>query len=113
MFSNLAKLAARSLCELPRACQECLVKAREMERAGLLKFPADAGLLAEPARTVPTREEIAEAIYLVLPLRTENGEPRPFAEIIDPVRRHHLREADAVLALLADQPSVAESKAQA
>src|SRR5690625_1294065 len=58
---------------------------------------ADAGLLAQPARTVPTREEIVDVI-----LDThlfDGGTP--------------IDTADAILALMAEQPTVAEVQAQA
>src|SRR5690625_623265 len=58
---------------------------------------ADAGLLRDPARTVPTREEIAVAIM--------QADREPHSD--------YTPQADAVLALMADQPTVAEVKAEA
>lgn len=60
---------------------------------------ADAGLLAEPARTVPTREEIVAAVGDI------DAESWP-----NPASTEEI--ADAVLALMADQPTVTEVKAQ-
>lgn len=62
---------------------------------------ADAGLLAEPARTVPHRDEIAAAIAAGY----EPDDPTP--------NRHDYRAADAVLELMVDQPTVAEVEARA
>jgi len=61
---------------------------------------ADAGLLAEPARTVPTREELVEAVSDI------DAESWP-----NPASTEEI--ADAILALLAEQPTVAEVKAAA
>lgn len=61
----------------------------------------DAGLLAEPSLTVPHRDEVAAAIAAGY----EPDDPTP--------NRHDYRAADAVLALLAGQPTVAEVQAQA
>lgn len=73
---------------------------------------ADAGLLAVPARTVPTRDEIADALfqwntlddpYFVIYGRSgDDSEGNPYYPI-----------ADAVLTLLTNQPTVNEAKAQA
>lgn len=63
---------------------------------------ADAGLLAEPARTVPTRDEIVDALVMSPLADTAGTDLAPFN-----------RAADAVRALLAGQPTVAEVKAQA
>src|SRR5690625_2299313 len=62
---------------------------------------ADAGLLAQPARTVPTREEIGEVVCAKSHYDGNCGCGRDD------------RTADAILAILAGQPTVAEAKAQA
>lgn len=61
---------------------------------------ADAGLLAQPARTVPTREELVEAVSDI------DAESWP-----NPASTEEI--ADAILALLAGQPTINEAKAQA
>src|SRR5690625_382803 len=63
---------------------------------------ADAGLLHEPARTVPTREQIVDVLVMSPLADTAGTDLAPFN-----------RAADAVLALMADQPTVAEAKAEA
>src|SRR5690625_3500596 len=60
---------------------------------------ADAGLLAQPARTVPTREELVEAVSDI------DAESWP-----NPASTEEI--ADAVRALLAGQPTVAEVQEQ-
>ena len=61
---------------------------------------ADAGLLREPARTVPTREGLVETVSDI------DAESWP-----NPASTEEI--ADAIHALLAGQPTVAEVKAQA
>lgn len=68
---------------------------------GLLSAAEIAQTQAEPARTVPTREEIGEVVCAKAHYDGNCGCGRDD------------RTADAVLALLADQPTVAEIKAQA
>lgn len=60
---------------------------------------ADAGLLREPTRTVPTRNEIAEVAE---PVKIDSD------GMLTPRTAHEI--ADAVLALMADQPTVAETE---
>ena len=64
----------------------------------------DAGLLAEPTRTVPTREEIAVIFHAGFDVRGEG---------ICSSCTLAAENADAILALLAGQPTVAEAKARA
>lgn len=70
-------------------------KAGEFRPYELAQALADAGLLREPARTVPTRNEIAEAMH------ARDDEDVDYLD-----HESALRYADAVLALLADQPTV-------
>ena len=72
---------------------------------------ADAGLLRDPARTVPTREEVETAIGGVLFNASNHPDPvTVLGKDVGPLRD---KVTDAVLALLAGQPTVAEVKAQA
>src|SRR5690625_3130624 len=66
---------------------------------------ADAGLLAEPARTVPTREEISKRVHPAY------GRPRYGVETCSACERAE-EIADAVLSLMAGRPTVAEVQEQ-
>ena len=72
---------------------------------------ADAGLLAQPTRTVPTRDQIEIAVSGVLFNASNHPDPGAIlGKSIAPLRD---KITDAVLALMADQPTVAEVKAEA
>src|SRR5690625_2380793 len=91
-MTDIVEQAARVLYEHYSRSDGLDVTAQESAQA-----LADAGLLAQPARTVPTRDEIADVI-----LDThlfDGGTP--------------IDTADAILELLAGQPTVEEVKAQA
>src|SRR5690625_2479056 len=75
---------------------------------------ADAGLLRDPARTVPTRDEIAQAIHDGPGAQKQYLEEniRPHSIVGCDYADQYREDADAVLALLAGQHTVAEVKAQ-
>jgi len=90
-----------------RVAYETYHKAGEFRPYEIAQALADAGLLAEPVRTVPTREEIARITHQQTCERCEDPQERY------DYRPSDLYAADAVRALLAGQPTVAEVKAQA
>lgn len=72
---------------------------------------ADAGLLAEPARTLPTREQVETSVGAVLFDSTNHPDPvAVLGKSTEPLRD---KVTDAVLTLLAEQSTIAEVKAQA
>lgn len=73
----------------------------------LLAFEAGQRQPTEPARVLPNREDVARSWH-----EAGIGEGS-WDRCTDHVRERALRRADAVLALLADQPTVAEVKAEA
>lgn len=68
---------------------------------------ADAGLLREPERVVPTQDDITDALG---PILFNNFNYPKLGESTAPLLN---KITDAVLALLADQPTVNEVKSQA